>query len=300
MPTARSATTSASGSSSPSATRGACTSWSTRCSTSRASRRAACRRATCPTDLAALTADLASNFRSAMRARRASRWSVDCPPLRRARLRRSRDVGEDRPQPALQRLQVHLRGRDRRCACAARDGACGARRCATPARASRRTSCRACSSASTASRARAAARTRARGIGLALVQELVKLHGGDVQRREHARARAAPSRSPCRSGQRTSPASAIGAEQRRSPATALGRRRLRRGGAGLAARCAGHRCRRPRRRPRAAHRAGGRQRRHARVHRGGCSPALRGRGGRRRQAALAAARGRGRTGHRPT
>ena len=31
----------------------------------------------------------------------------------RAGLRRPRDVGEDRPQPALERVQVHLRGRDR-------------------------------------------------------------------------------------------------------------------------------------------------------------------------------------------
>ena len=65
-----------------------------------------------PTDLAAFTAELASVFRSAMRARRAA-LVVDCPPLPRAGLRRPRDVGEDRPQPPLQRLQVHLRGRDR-------------------------------------------------------------------------------------------------------------------------------------------------------------------------------------------
>ena len=43
------------------------------------------------------------------RARAGRRLSAAC----RAGLRRPRHVGEDRPQPALQRLQVHVRGRDR-------------------------------------------------------------------------------------------------------------------------------------------------------------------------------------------
>ena len=66
----------------------------------------------------------------------------------------------------------------------------------TPASAFPSTSCRASSSASTASRARRAAATRAPGIGLALVQELVKLHGGELTVDEPARA-GQPS-SPCR------------------------------------------------------------------------------------------------------
>ena len=42
------------------------------------------------------------------------------PAAARAGLRRPRDVGEDRPQPALERLQVHLRGRASRVALRAR------------------------------------------------------------------------------------------------------------------------------------------------------------------------------------
>ena len=58
----------------------AAASWSTRCSTSRASRPAACRPVYEPTDLAALTADLASGFRSAVE-KAGLRLVVDCPPL---------------------------------------------------------------------------------------------------------------------------------------------------------------------------------------------------------------------------
>ena len=61
-----------------------------------------------PTDLAALTADLASNFRSAME-RAGLEFDVDCAPARCSRTRRLRDVGEDRPQPAVECLQVHAR-----------------------------------------------------------------------------------------------------------------------------------------------------------------------------------------------
>ena len=75
-----------------------------------------------PTDLAALTADLASTFRSALE-RGGLALTVDCPPLPQDRLRRSRDVGEDRPEPALERLQAHLRGRRRRAPALARSGA---------------------------------------------------------------------------------------------------------------------------------------------------------------------------------
>ena len=62
-----------------------------------------------PTDLAALTADLASTFRSAME-RAGLGFVVDCPAAAGAGLRRSRHVGEDRPQSPVERVQVHVRG----------------------------------------------------------------------------------------------------------------------------------------------------------------------------------------------
>ncbi len=79
-PTAPDRADSASGWRSPTATRCACSSWSTPCSTSRASRPAGSQAAYEPTDLAALTADLASVFRSAVE-RAGLRLVVDCPPL---------------------------------------------------------------------------------------------------------------------------------------------------------------------------------------------------------------------------
>ena len=66
-----------------------------------------------PTDLAAYTADLASLFRSAIE-RAGLELVVDCEPLPEPRLRRPRDVGEGRPEPALERVQAHVRGADRR------------------------------------------------------------------------------------------------------------------------------------------------------------------------------------------
>jgi signal transduction histidine kinase len=60
-----------------------------------------------PTDLARATAELASVFRSATE--KAGLTLVRrCAAPGRTRPRRSPDVGEDRPQPAVQRLQVHL------------------------------------------------------------------------------------------------------------------------------------------------------------------------------------------------
>ncbi len=87
-----------------------------------------------PTDLAALTADLASAFRSATE-RAGLQLIVECPPLPGAGVRRPRDVGEDRAQSALERLQVHLRGLDRRGAVdgTTRTSSCA---CGTPASAS--------------------------------------------------------------------------------------------------------------------------------------------------------------------
>ena len=74
-----------------------------------------------PTDLAALTADLASAFRSAVE-RGGVRVRRRLPAAAGAGLRRSGHVGEDRPQPALERLQVHARGRDRASRCARAGG----------------------------------------------------------------------------------------------------------------------------------------------------------------------------------
>ena len=69
-----------------------------------------------------------ARFRSAVGARRA-RADGRLPAARRAGLRRPRHVGEDRPQPALQRAQVHVRGRHRGARCARDGDARRARRC---------------------------------------------------------------------------------------------------------------------------------------------------------------------------
>ena len=116
-----------------------------------ASRPAGSRPASSRSTSPATTAELASVFRSAV-----ERAGLDVhrrlPAAGRTGLRRPGHVGEDRPQPALQRPQVHLRGRHHRRGCA------GGRRRApcspspTPAPASRPRSCPGCSSASTGSR----------------------------------------------------------------------------------------------------------------------------------------------------
>ena len=90
----------------PTATACACCGSSTRCSTSRASRPAGPRRPTSrPTSRRSPRSWPRASARPA--SARACDLAVDCPPLPRAGLRRPRDVGEGRPQPALQRVQVH-------------------------------------------------------------------------------------------------------------------------------------------------------------------------------------------------
>ena len=68
-----------------------------------------------PTDLAAFTRDLASTFRSAME-RAGLEFDVESSAAREPVYRRSGHVGEDRAQPALQRVQVHAARRESRCA----------------------------------------------------------------------------------------------------------------------------------------------------------------------------------------
>ena len=64
--------------------------------------------ATCqPVDLAMLTSDLASTFRSAVE-RAGLEFEVDCAPLVEPRLRRPGHVGENRPQSPLERLQIYV------------------------------------------------------------------------------------------------------------------------------------------------------------------------------------------------
>ena len=176
-----------SSSSSPTATACGCSSSSIRCSTSRASRRAACRPSYEPTDLAAYHGG--ARQRVPLRDREGGpRLIVDCPAAFRAGVRRSRDVGEDRPQSPLQRLQVHVRGRDRGQAArrrtthvelAVRDTGTGIPADELPKLFERFHRV-----------AGAQGRTHeGSGIGLALVQELVKLHGGSVVGRKRARPR---------------------------------------------------------------------------------------------------------------
>jgi signal transduction histidine kinase len=128
-------------------------------------------------DLAAFTSELASAFRAAVE-RGGLELVVDCPPLPRAVAPRPGRLGEGRRQPAVQRLQVHLRRfhpgdaaqRRRGVRLVVADTGVGIAQEDLGRLFERFRGCRAA--------ARAA--TRGRGIGLALVREVVRLAGGDV------------------------------------------------------------------------------------------------------------------------
>ena len=139
----------------------------------------ACRRAYEPTDLAAFTAELASELPLGDRAG-GPRAACRLPAARRAGLCRSRHVGEDRPQPALQRVQVHVRRRDRGRPCEQRR-----RRSAELSVRDTGTGIPEDELPRLFERFHRVEGARGRsiegsGIGLALVQELVKLHGGTI------------------------------------------------------------------------------------------------------------------------
>ena len=283
----------------------AAASWSTRCSTSRASRPGACRPATSrPTWPRSPPSSPASSARRSSGP--ACGFDVDCPPLAAAGLRRPRDVGEDRPQPALQRLQVHLRGRDRGRGAARRGRP---RRRADGARHRHRhsagASCRGCSSASTASRARAAARTRA----AASAWRWCRSWSGCTAARSASRASRAAARTftvrlPVRHRATCRPTGSARC-RRTAPHAARARRPIveealrwlpKAASRRPSARCRlGGRCRVRDRLPAGARQsrpAGRRQRRHARLRRAGCSAAVatRSRPSPTAQAALDAAR----------
>ena len=237
----------------------------------------------------------------------ALRLRIDAPPLGAAGLCRSRHVGEDRPQPALERLQVHLRRRDR-ASTVERDR----RRRRAPSSAVRDTGIGipAAELPHLFERFHRVEGARGRtfegsGIGLALVQELVKLHGGTIAVESERRPRQHVHGHACRSARAHLPPDRLDAAARAGAQPTCARRPIVEealrwlGGSVAGDRAASRRRRRIsayRRRAadaaRAARPARRRQRRHARLRRAACSAGrLRGRGGRpTAQAALEAAR----------
>ena len=131
-----------------------------------------------PVDLAAVTAELASVFRSAVD-RAGLDFTVDCPALDEP-VYIDRDMWEKVVLNLLsQRAEVHLRrvhlGRG-----APRGRRRGRHRRRHRDRCGRRRRCRGCSSGSTASRPPARAPTRAAASGWPWCKELVGLHGGTI------------------------------------------------------------------------------------------------------------------------
>ena len=118
------------------------------------------------TDLAAFTADIASGFRSACEKAGLS-LTIRAVASVRSGLRRPRDVGgKNRPEPRVQRLQVHARRRHRHFA-GERGRPCRAARERHRGRHPRGRVAAACSNASIVSRAQGDAPTRARTSALA-------------------------------------------------------------------------------------------------------------------------------------
>ena len=114
-----------------------------------------------PVDLAALTAELASNFRSVAE-KAGLKFEVAGDKLDRTGLCRPRHVGEGRPQPLVERVQVHARRRDpRRTSGDAPTARPPSSRSRTREPAYRPTNYRSCSSVSTRSVAKRAGPSRA-------------------------------------------------------------------------------------------------------------------------------------------
>ena len=138
-----------------------------------------------------MTTDLASVFRSAVE-KAGLELVVDVRAVARAGLRRSRHVGEDRPEPALERVQVHVRRADSRSTLRSHGDRVELRVADTGVGIPEADLPRMFERFHRVKHARA--RTHeGTGIGLALVQELARLHGGTVSVDEPARARARPS-----------------------------------------------------------------------------------------------------------